>query len=270
MDHPNLIEVDSLDHELLKPYLEMRTRNWTRHSGIFIAEGALLVERLIRSQHDIESIFLDRKYCAQYLDLLPKHVPIILVDHSLVKEVVGYNFHRGVLACGRRQPLQRVSLALGSAMKSETWVGMIGIQDPENVGGILRSAAGLGIGRVLIGPGTADPLSRRALRVSMGNVLSLELFETLHPLSDLAILRQLGLECVATSLGPDSVPLETADRKGPLLILVGNEREGLPDSILAQVDRCVRIDMHRNTDSLNVSVAAAIAMYHFARLCDSH
>lgn len=270
MDHPNRIDVTSLDHDLLKPYLEMRFRNWTRLSGIFIAEGPLLVERLIRSQQEIESVLLDRKYLQHYLTLVPRHVPVLVVEHDQVEEIVGFNFHRGVLACGRRPPLHNLQDVAPLQSSSETWVGLMGVQDPENVGGILRSAAGIGVKRVLIGPGTADPFSRRALRVSMGNVLALELYESRQPARDLGKLRQLGVECVATALTEDALPLESSYRSGPLMILVGNEKHGLPADLLAQADRRVRIDMLQNTDSLNVSVAAAITMYHFVRLGQAH
>lgn len=270
MDHPNRIDVTSLDHDLLKPYLEMRFRNWTRLSGIFIAEGPLLVERLIRSQHEIESVLLDRKYLQHYLTLVPRHVPVLVVEHDQVEEIVGFNFHRGVLACGRRPPLHNLQDVAPLQSSSETWVGLMGVQDPENVGGILRSAAGIGVKRVLIGPGTADPFSRRALRVSMGNVLALELYESRQPARDLGRLRELGVECVATALTEDALPLESSYRSGPLMILVGNEKHGLPADLLAQADRRVRIDMLQNTDSLNVSVAAAITMYHFVRLGQAH
>lgn len=266
MDHPNIFEIDALDHELLTPYLGLRERNWTRQSGIFIAEGPLLVERLIASTCEMVSVLLDRKYFQHYINRIPNHVPVVLVDHSRVAQIVGFNFHRGVLACGKRPAVNSLSDALPPADHRDTWIGLVGVQDPENVGGILRSAAGLGIQRVLIGPGTADPLSRRALRVSMGNVLALELYESRCPHRDLALLAKLGIQSIATCLDSASESLETAGRNGPLIIWVGNEKHGLPQEFLQSVERRVCIDMCQGTDSLNVSVAAAIAMYHFLRL----
>ena len=269
LELPNVVQVDSLDNELLEPYLGLRSRNWTRQSGIFIAEGPLLVDRVIASSCHLHSILLDRKYLVQYIDRFPKSVPVLLVDHDLIEQLVGFNFHRGVLACGRRTELKPITNQLCFPDHSETWIGLIGVQDPENVGGILRSAAGLGVKRVLIGPGTADPFSRRALRVSMGNVLALELFESRQPLDDLKLLYSRGMEVISTSLGANAVHLETAQRTKPLIILFGNEKHGLDQDVLSCSNRCVQIEMLQGTDSLNVSAAAAITIHHFLRLCGS-
>ena len=200
---------------------------------------------------------MDRKYYPQYVDLVPATTMLISVDHHLVERLVGFNFHRGILACGRRPPRLTVSELSGPIQSSETWLGLVGVQDPENLGGMLRSAAGLGIDKVWIGPGSADPLSRRALRVSMGNALRLALYYCQDLKGDMERLKRLGLECIATSLGDDSLPLEQTRRQGAALLLMGNERHGLPAEVLALADRRVRIDMRSGTDSLNVAVAAA-------------
>lgn len=269
MEYPNVVEVSSLDDVLLEPYLGLRNRNWTRQSGMFIAEGPLLVERLIASRCPMNSILLDRKFFEQYIHRIPTAVPVIVVDHSMIEQIVGFNFHRGVLACGKRPDLKQVTSQLCFLDRSETWIGLIGVQDPENVGGILRSAAGLGVQNVLIGPGTADPLSRRALRVSMGNTLALQLYESRKLLDELELLKGLGVEVISTALGANSVRLEAAKRNSPIIVLFGNEKSGLPANVLNRSDRCVQIEMLHGTDSLNVSVAAAITMYHFVQLSRS-
>lgn len=260
--------IDSLDDCRLEPFREIRNRNWTELSGQFIAEGPLSVESLVHSKYAVRSILLDRKYADRYRELAPPNTDLLLVDHALVEQIVGYNFHRGVIACGLRQPLRSVQESFAECTSQrETLVCAVGVQDPENLAGILRSCAALGIVRVIIGPGTADPLARRVLRVSLGTVLGLQLFRSRDLLSDISWLRQQhGVTSLASSLASDAQPLAGSSRSGPLLILVGNERYGLPEDVQQQADRRVRIEMQPSVDSLNVCVAAGIIMHYYCRV----
>ncbi|MBX3422510.1 MAG: RNA methyltransferase [Pirellulaceae bacterium] len=277
--------IQDLHHPLLAAYYDLRNRNWTWHSGIFIAEGPLVVQRLLNSHYQVQSVLLDQKYYAQYRPQVPDSIQLLVVPHELVERLVGFHFHRGVLACGVRparkfitdydlsqvdcaaqaecSDLQNRNEPSSTSATNQTWLGLIGVQDPENVGGMLRTAAGLGITGVLIGPSTADPLSRRALRVSMGNALSLQLIHCLDLKRDLQSFKKRGFSCVATTLSSNSLPLTSARRSGPVLLLMGNERYGLPNDVLTLADQCVRIEMHHCTDSLNVGVAAGIVMHHY-------
>lgn len=266
MRRNNCYVLDSLDHPLCEPYRDIRSRNWTWVSGWFIAEGPLLVQRLAASRYRAHSLLVEDRLAEQYEQVFLENVPMLVLPHPLIEQLVGFNFHRGVLACGIREPIPDVTELPVWSDEQETWLGLIGVNDPENLGGMLRTAAGMGIRKVLLGPGTVDPYSRRALRVSMGNALSLQLLSTHDPVSCLQRLQKSGMEVVATALNERSQPLETAKRRGPLLLLMGNEKHGLPAEILALADRCVRIDMELGTDSLNVGVAAGIAMYHFCRV----
>lgn len=262
------IEVASVEDPRLEPFRELRSRNWTEQSGLFIAEGPLLVERLIASSYVVKSILLDRKYQQHYSAMVPDSVDLLLVDHELIEGLVGFDFHRGVLGCGLRKPALRLrDDYFLSTDPNETLACVVGVQDPENLGGILRSCAALGITRVIIGPASADPLSRRVLRVSMGNALRLQLYRSRDLVSDLKWLRdERGVTSVATTLAADAQPLETTARRGPTLILVGNERNGLPAKVQAMADQRVTIAMEQGTDSLNVGVAAGIVLHYFCRL----
>ncbi len=263
------IQITDLNAPELEPFREMRQRNWTNESGIFIAEGPLLVERLIRSSYEVRSVLLDRKYYAHYAAMVPPETDLLVIDHELVPEVVGFNFHRGVLGCGQRKPERTVEqeLITQPLAANETLMGIVGVQDPENLGGILRNCAALGVKNVVIGPSAADPLSRRVLRVSMGNALRLNLYRSRNMRLDMQLLRErCGVQSFATSLLDGSEPLETVRRTSPVMILMGNEKLGLPLDIQHAADRRVRIDMELGTNSLNVTVAAGIIMHYFCRL----
>lgn len=260
--------IDDLDDPRLDAYRDIRSRNWTYVSKRFIAEGPLLTERLLASKYQTESVLLDQKYADNYTDKIPSNVEVLLLEHEQIEQLLGFHFHRGVLACGVRPQHLSLRSDFGAApSQRETFVAAIGIQDPENLGSILRCSAGFGIRRVIIGPGTADPLARRVLRVSMGTALQLELLHTKDIVADLKWLREtFGISSYATSLRENSVPLEQAKRSGPLIILVGNERYGLPEEVQREADHCVRIDMELGTDSLNVSMASGIVMHYFCRI----
>jgi tRNA G18 (ribose-2'-O)-methylase SpoU len=260
--------IDNLDDPRLDAYRDIRSRNWTYVSKRFIAEGPLLTERLLDSDYETESVLLDRKYADQYLTTIPDSVEVLLLDHDQIEQILGFNFHRGVLACGVRTKQLELRSDFGlPAAPRETLVAAIGVQDPENLGSILRCCAGFGISRVIIGPGTGDPLARRVLRVSMGTALRLQLLHSKNIVEDLGWLREsFGIKSYATSLRDNSLPLEGIQRSGPALILVGNERYGLPEEVLQVADHCVRIDMQLGTDSLNVSMASGIVMHYFCRI----
>jgi tRNA G18 (ribose-2'-O)-methylase SpoU len=141
-----------------------------------------------------------------------------------------------------------------------------GIQDPDNVGSIVRSCAAFGVAALILGPGCADPFSRRALRVSMGNAFQLPIM----PTSELTtVLRELrtdwNVEIAATVLDGDAEPLESVNRSERFALLFGSEGFGLEADLVAQCDRKVTLPMRLNTDSLNVAVAAGVFLYHFTR-----
>ena len=267
------IEIDSLSDERLAPYRDIRNRNWTERSGWFIAEGPPLVEQLLASSYTCQSVLVDRKYQSHFDGKLDRSIDVLVVDHPMVEELVGFNFHRGIMACGVRKP-QRTIVSLPSLEPSETLVGLVGVQDPENLGGIMRTCAALGVHRILIGPGCCDPLSRRSLRVSMGNALKLDIFHSRDAVGDSICVRdRFGVESYAASPAEDrpglpnrSLSLTEVRRPQPALVWFGNERHGLPDDILRAADYRVRIDMRPGVDSLNVSVAAGIVLHYFCKM----
>ena len=266
-----ILHLDDFDDPRVVPFKGMRTMNWTAGSGWFIAEGAKLVERLMRSSYPIHSLLISDKYLDQWLDRVPEEMLAIVVPESRVAELLGFNFHRGIIACGMRRPPLDLREQLHEPLpKDATLVAVHGVQDPENLGGILRSCAALGIQHILIGPWSADPLSRRVLRVSMGTVLKLNLYASQNLIADLDWLKkQHDVESVATTLAEDSVCLEQAGRNSPVCIVMGNEAHGLPVELQQAADRRVKIDMQLGTDSLNVSVAAGIVMHYFCRVARS-
>ncbi len=261
------IRIECLDDPRLEPYRHLRMRNLTQYSGRFIAESRLLVERLLRSDYRVESILIDENQ-QHLLSGVPDETPIYVLPACEISELLGFDFHRGVLACGRRRRLLDLEQWKTEPGLDSAWTGvmMVGVQDPENMGLIIRTCSALGIRDLFLGPECVDPFARRVLRVSMAGLLNLRLFTVPKVIEALHGLSAQGVRCVATSLSDCSIPLEAFHRDGPTLIILGNEANGLPDVVQKQAKTNVRIDMCLGTDSLNVSIAAGIIMHYVTRL----
>ncbi len=260
--------IASLEDRRLDPYRHLRTSNLTRFSGRFIAESRPLVLRLLASPIAVESVLIDEKFLDEAMPLIPDSISVLVVPSDAIAELVGFHFHRGYLACGIR-PAKRTWPEQGTGSESlrtqylSSWTGayLIGVQDPENMGSILRSCAAFGIQDVLIGPECVDPFARRVLRVSMGNAFKLHLYDAPDPIPTLATLHAMNTETVAACLRDDSLELTQWQRQNRVAVLLGNEARGLPTAVLDAVTRRVKISMALHTDSLNVSVAAGIFLH---------
>jgi len=272
----NIELIASLEDPRLEAYRSLRTTNLTRFSGRFIAESRPLVQRLLASGLEVESILVDQDDLEQARDWLPDDVPILVVPHDSIAELIGFHFHRGFIACGKRPPMIPWDPALLAGplgiMESDcTGVMLVGVQDPENMGSIFRSCAALGIRHVVLGPNCVDPFARRVLRVSMGNAFKLSFFSvpesTLGGIpSMLRVAEKLGIESLAACLSAKSVELRQYRRRGPVLVLFGNEANGLPAEVIDACSKGIRIEMAMGTDSLNVSVAAGILLHYTCRI----
>jgi tRNA G18 (ribose-2'-O)-methylase SpoU len=261
-----LIEITSLDDRRLDPYRKLKQSNLTRWSGLFIAEGEKLTRRLLESEFETVSVLLERSYVEAFAPLAKPDTPMLVVDDKTVQTIVGFNFHRGVLACGRRRPSPTIDEAAGGLSKA-TLVVCPDVQDPENMGAVLRIAAALGADGVVIGRRCADLFSRRVLRVSMGAGLRLPLVESDDLPTDLRRLQaQWQFELIAAVLDRDAEPLQRMTRRERVALLFGSEGHGLDRSLVELCDRRAIVPMQPGTDSLNVSVAAGIFLHHFLRV----
>jgi tRNA G18 (ribose-2'-O)-methylase SpoU len=184
----------------------------------------------------------------------------------MLRQVVGFRFHRGMLACGLRRPDRQLADAVPHRGREALIVICVDVRDPTNLGGIIRCAAAFGADAVLVTRSSADPFSRRVLRVSMGAALKLPIVTSEDLPSDLRTLRdRLAVELFAAVLDPGAEPLFAAERPRRLGLLLGNEGDGLPGEIVAACSRRLTIPMRWDTDSLNAAVAGGVFLYHFTR-----
>lgn len=259
--------VDDLDDPRLGPYRDLRLAAHTPWSGLFVVEGRTLVERLAASRFPLVSVLVSERYVDQLPANLPADTSVLVVGHRDVDQLIGFHFHRGMLACGQRLPDPDLAQLHHAAGSTSVWCICPRILDPTNLGSIIRNAAALGATAVIVGPQSADPFSRRTVRVSMGAALTLPIIRSSDMSQTLTWLRHSGaVELMATVLAPDAEPLDQVLRPPHLGLVFGSEGEGLPDIWISMCQRRITLPMDWHTDSLNVASATAVFLYHFTRV----
>src|SRR5206468_6952534 len=191
--------------------------------------------------------------------------PVYVAQPAMLARVVGFHFHRGCLASGERPPELGIEPLVAPGGR-RLLVGLEGVTNPDNVGGVFRNARAFGADGVLLGPGCADPLYRRALRVSMGAALQTPFVSILEWPAGLARLRAAGFRIAA--LTPDRAAVDISSFgpvPGRLVLLLGAEGQGLSAAARAAADVHLRIPIVPGVDSLNVATAAGIALHRLAR-----
>ena len=244
----------------------------------FIAEGMWLVERLANSRFEFASILTTSNRIEKVIHLadthdVPEDVPIYVAPASEVDEIVGFQFHRGVMACGIRNPtaamddLIRIPESLASSSRRIVVV-CPKIANATNLGSILRVSTAFGASGLLLGDQSADPFSRRALRVAMGATLTLPVRVSYSLHDDLAWLRNSGFETVGAALDETAIPAgEITNRLSTngVGLVVGPEDFGLSQQIKDCCDHLVTIPMYHDVDSLNVAMATGILLHELRR-----
>ena len=260
-----LIPITDFDAPELDVYARLSERELLRHDepleGLFIAESLRVVERALDAGYEPVSLLLERRQAeggARALLARCGDVPAYVSTEEVLTRLVGFSLTRGVL-CAMRRKSEPEPEALCAAARRV--VVLEDVMNPTNVGAIFRSAAALGMDALLLTAGCADPLYRRAVRVSMGNVFSLP---WAHIGADWTVrLRRLGFKTAAMALRGDALPLgDPAPAAEPrLAVVLGTEGDGLAPRTVASCDYTVRIPMSRGVDSLNVAAASALAFW---------
>lgn len=271
------IQIDDPHDPRIQVYADLRSNLAKPPGGYFIAEGKWVSKRLINSSFQVHSILIMDSLVEETIGWTTgfqadQSFPIYVMPKSMISQLVGYPFHRGMLACGVRKQEHSTEefLASNSFRKSETprlSVFLDDIVEAENVGTILRTCAGFGVDQILLGPRTIDPFVRRAVRVSMASVFHQSFYRAKSTSEMLALLAASGqFRIVASTLSNNARNLreyETDDRS--TILMVGNEATGLTEETLALVTDRFQIPMHLETDSLNVAAATAIFLYQLTQ-----
>ena len=275
---PNPIHVDRIEDPRLEDYRAVRDRDLLGRDGrpgLFIGEHLLIVERMLARPGRTKSVLVLPSRLERVAPLVPDDVPLYVAPEAVLRAVVGFDIHRGVLAVGHRPPdaahtldavLSGADAAAGTRSAPLTVLVCEDITHHDNLGMLFRDAAAFAVDAVLLSPRCHDPLYRRCLRMSIGHALDVPWARATHWPADLAVLRERwGCTLVAAATGAGSIALDEAPSPERVAIVVGTERDGLSGAALALCDTAVRVPMRADVDSLNVAVAAAVCLHRLSR-----
>ncbi|MCA1970098.1 MAG: RNA methyltransferase [Rhizobium sp.] len=271
MSERKLIAIEDPADPRIAEFSQIRERDLTGRAGGFIAEGTVVL-RMLAAAHGAgrgiraEKLLLLRNRVEGVADLLaafPEDVPVYVAESPVLDAIAGFHLHRGVLALGRRDGGGSVD-ALVQALPQDALVLVgCGISNHDNIGALFRNAAGFGADAVLLDETCCDPLYRKALRVSVGSVLTMPYAREGSSEALLGRLAEAGFAIWALSPGGEAEIGEIAPERRMALVM-GTEGEGLPQAILTRF-HTARIAQMPGLDSLNVGTASGIALYAMAK-----
>ncbi|MBT9369436.1 RNA methyltransferase [Rhizobium sp. CSW-27] len=269
---PAPIRIDSAEDPRIAPFCNIRERDLIGREGAFIAEGTVVLRMLAAAHAKGEAIRADRilllenrlEGVADILAAFPPDVPVYVASGPVLDAIAGFHLHRGVLALGRREKPPAVESLLDSLAQPALVVVACGISNHDNIGSIFRNAAAFGAGAVLLDDSCCDPLYRKALRVSVGSVLSVPYARGGTPPALLEILQARGFS--VWGLSPrGKTDIRAIEASARMALVTGTEGEGLPAAVLERFGSA-RIPQRPGLDSLNAATATGVALYEIARL----
>lgn len=262
-----VIAVSRPDDPRIADYRAVRERDLVGREGRFMAEGEVVLRLLLGgARHRPLSLLLSQAQAerlAALVETLPPDLPVYVAGQEVMDAVVGFPIHRGILALGQAAPAPAAGDLLAGLGAEALVVGLVGLANHDNLGGIFRNAAAFGADAVLLDATCCDPLYRKAIRVSVGASLKVPYARVPDGLAMAALLRRHGFEVLALSPSAGERLAEVA-RPPRVAALFGTEGPGLPDDVLGAV-RPVGIPMAGGFDSLNVATTSGIVLHHLAR-----
>ena len=269
----SIIEINDLSSDELKIYHTLNEAQLLHYfeprEGIFIAESRKVIERALSCGYQPLSMLIERKNLPEAAALITRaeDIPVYVCGEAL-RSITGYNLTEGFLCAFRRKRLAAPAELCANARRIAVLENVV---NPTNIGAIFRSAAAMGIEAVLLTPACCDPLYRRAIRVSMGNVFLVPWTYITNSASEwnergMDILHGLGFSTAALALRENTLSVRDVRlrREPRLAVMLGAEGEGLSEKTIAEADYAVKIPMTNGVDSLNVAAASAVAFWELA------
>ena len=258
-----LVPIGDIDDPRIEPYRAIRERDVAGREDAFILEGEVVLRAFARAgRYELASVLLAEKRVDKLmpvLGMLPD-APVYVAPQAVLDGIVGFHIHRGVLALGRRRPLQPAWDLIGGLGPDALVMTLMGVSNHDNIGGLFRNAAGFDVDVVLLDGACCDPLYRKAIRVSVGGALMVP-FTRLRPDEDAVdLLKANGFRCLALSPA-GATHLSEVKRSGRVALMLGAEGPGLSDAVLSRTET-ISIPMSGRFDSLNVATASGIALHH--------
>ncbi|MBU0686443.1 MAG: RNA methyltransferase [Candidatus Margulisbacteria bacterium] len=250
----------SLSNPKIKEILRLKGKKQKAQSGKFIIEGIHLLQEAIQSSslYDIDQVIFSSSF--NQPDLLGQ-LRALEVSDQVFNKMTELENPEGILAV-----LKSKSFSLEELLKSNPKVTIFGveIQDPGNLGAIFRTAEALGADSIILSKGTVDPFNSKVVRASMGSILRLPFCIIADAQDAIKTLKAKGFDVVGTH-AKRGQNLREIEFSYPLVIVMGSETRGLPEKLVDNITKFVKIPISAKVDSLNVAMAAGIILYEAAK-----
>jgi RNA methyltransferase, TrmH family len=260
-----LCRIDGRHNALVKELRQAFARGELTEDGYCAVEGLHILEEAIRSGLKFRAVFFSNSAATKAERLLPQlgaHVETVILPDRLFASAVPSEAPQGVAALVRWKEVS-LDVVLAKA-QAEPLLAIAGVQDPGNLGTILRSAEAFGAAGALLGEGTVSPFNPKVVRASAGSVFRLPTVRAKLEAAAIASMRKQGLRLIATS-SHKGTPLPEANLGGSLVVFIGSEGAGLPRDLISEMDEVVAIPHSPRVESLNAGVAASIVLYEISR-----
>jgi tRNA G18 (ribose-2'-O)-methylase SpoU len=263
------ISITSLDDPSLIPYRTLRQSVEQFRQGKFIAEGKIVVRRLLESPHEIISVLMTSEWLEEYRELLtarPEQITVFLGQKELLNTIVGYNLHQSIMALGKIPRHATLDSVFRQSSPPHLFVAVDGLANSENLGVLVRNCAAFGVQTILVGETSSSPYLRRAVRNSMGTVFTIPIVHCKSLAETLTLLRHSRkFKIVAAHPHAEEQSIQRMDFTGHCCIVFGSEGDGISPRVLSACDITSAIPMQLGVDSLNVASASAVFLYEVMR-----
>lgn len=262
-------EISSFDAPEIEIYRTLKRPQQHKEQGFFVVEGDKVVNRFLQSDLRVVSVLVVSELLDFYLPLIEKKtekINIYTTSAPLLKTIVGYRYHQGIMAVGIIPQSRSLEQILSSSNEPALFVALDRLESAENTGVIVRNCAANGVQALIVGERSTDPFLRRSVRNSMGTLFKLPIIYSDKLTSTLAQLRNShNFQIIAAHPRAESLNIFSVDLCKNSCIVLGNEGAGISPDILSQCDIEVRIPMVSSVDSLNVACASAVILYEATR-----
>ena len=263
-DRERLRRIEGRHNSLLKELRQVFSRGELTSSGECAVEGFRIIEEAVRSGLRVRAVFFSESAEPRVPRLLPQisnHAEALLVPDKLFASAVPSQTPQGVAALVQMKTFTAEDVVEGSSLGPLLVIA--GVQDPGNLGTIVRSAEAFGAKGILLGEGTVSAYNSKVVRASAGSVFRVPIAKVAVDAA-ISLLRSKSFRLLATS-SHKGVHLAQADLSGNSAILIGNEGAGIDKKLLTDMDQLIMIPHSPKVESLNAGVAASIVLYEAAR-----
>ncbi len=259
--------IESLENSKIKLAVKLHSKKYRDREGLFIAEGIRLVEMAVKSSWNIRCCIVTEKALENsrvkaIIDVAEKRaVPVYAVNERIYEKACGTVTPQGILAI-----MEKKIYALENITAKDSLIlVMDGVQDPGNIGAMIRTADAAGLGGIAVLAGSVDVYSEKVVRSSMGSLFNIPVVTGIPAGEFVNYAKEKGLRMLVTALDDRAKLHYQADYEGACALVFGNEGNGVSDTVLQAADETIFIPMRGGAESLNVSTAASVVVYEALR-----